>query len=83
MIFSLALSVLINQVYYITSDLSTRSEQQLMEELGGVYCSCCNMYHNVHSQTMLPGKDMYKFNKHLSPSKKIQMMKRIYTVVYM
>ena len=55
-----------------------------MEESGGIYCSLCNMYHGVYSQTMSPGKDMYKFSKHkhLSPSRNIKEGEDIYNYLY-
>ena len=57
----------------LTSDLFTRSEQQLMEESGGVYCHRCNKYLGVHSQTMSPaGKDINKFTN-LSSIRKERM----------
>ena len=50
----------------LVKDLSTRSEQQLMEESGGVYCHLCNKHHGVHSQTMSPaGKDINNFTNPL------------------
>ena len=60
----------------LASDLSTRSEQKLMEESGGVYCSLCNVYHGVYCQTMSPGKDMYKFNNTSLHQEKYQKYER-------
>ena len=66
----------------LASDSSIRSEQKLIEESGGVYCSLCNVYHGVYSQTMSPGKDMYKFSKHLSLSKNMKEGEDIYNYLY-
>ena len=66
----------------LASDLSTRSEQKLMEESGGVYCSLCNVFHGVYSQTMSRGKDMYKFNNTSLHQEKYQKYEDIYDYLY-
>ena len=56
----------------LTSDLFTKSEQLSLEESDGVYYSLCNTYHGVHSQTMLPGKDIYNFYNYLSNKNNVE-----------
>ena len=42
-----------------------------MEEPDGVYCSLCNKYHGVHSQTLSSaGKDINKFTNPLFNKKR-------------
>ena len=60
--------------------MSTRSEQQPLEESDDIYCSLCNKYHGINSQTMSPGKDIYKLTNRLSYKNAVEKNTNIYNV---